>query len=472
MERNILCIARTVTCFTVFLLARLFPAKAQDIISYNPFKDDSVVLTSLMKATSQKLQSDKAGLTGENKKYIAKEYQERFDYLKIMYDHKAFVTDAKASAYLSSILNIIIRSNPSLALLKPTVLFSKVYWPNAASFGEGTLVFNISLFNRLKTEAQAAFILCHELSHLYLDHSNKAIVRYVNTLYSREFQEELKDINKNEYLKGQRLKGLIKNISFKSRRHSRDHESEADSMALELLKNTGFDVQESLSALALLDSVDKEKYAGRLYLDKQLNFAAYPFQPRWIRVKSISLGEAMGATDKAESKDEDSLKTHPDCSARIARLRPKSISYFNTSQQRFLVDPAYFDTLVYRCDRERIAYCYDQEQVGRSLFYSLQMFSTHSNESFLATMIGKCFKTIYTAQQQHYLGRITDLPSGLKEKTEYDIFLQFLQNLRLEEVAALGFRFMEQQEPKFKNDLLFMKEYNALKTIFSNSNIN
>lgn len=469
MERT--CLAVPCKPNIIFLSALLqllcFWASAQDFTSYTPLRDDSLLLANMLRATSAKLENDKANAVGENKKYIAKEYQERFDYLKKMYEHKEFVTDARASAYLTSLLNIITKANPALLSLKPNVLFSKVFWPNAASFGEGTLVFNISLFNRLTTEAQAAFILCHELSHLYLDHSNKAIQRYVNTVYSKDFQAELKDINKYEYGKTQRLKGLAKAISFKSRRHSRDHETEADSMALELMKNTGFDVRESLTALTLLDSVDQEKYAKQLYLERQLSFVDYPFQPRWIRAKSISLGEAMGITEKTDEEDIDSLKTHPDCTARVKRLQPKAAAFYKPGQQAYLVSKPYFDTLVYQFDRERIAYCYKEEQVGRALFYSLQMFSSNPNDAFLATMIGRCFNKIYTAQQQHFFGRITDLPSGLKEKTEYDVFLQFLQSLRLAEVGTINYKFMQQQEQKFKNDAAFMKEYNMSKSIFS-----
>lgn len=453
--------------FLIFLLALGLLSKSQGIITYSPFRDDSLALTKLSKATSLRFENDKAGISGENKKYIIEQYQERYDYLKKMYEQQEFITDAGASAYLNALMDVILQANPSVKITKPIVLFSKVYWPNASSLGEGTLVFNISLFNRLQNEAQVAFILCHELAHYYLNHSNKSILQYVNTLYSKEFQAELRDINKSEYLKGQRLKGLVKNISFKSRRHSRDHEVEADSMGLEFLKNTGYDVRESLSALALLDSVDNEKFANHLQLDKQLNFTAYPFQPRWIRAKSISLGEAMAATGKPEDKDEDSLKTHPDCTARVQFLKARAETYYTAAQKPFIVNPSYFDTLVNRFDHERIVYCYKEDEVSRALFYSLQMFTVHPNDVFLATMIGKCFNAIYDAQQQHYLGRIIDLPSGTKDKKEYDVFLQFLQSLRLNDIASINYYFLEQQQAKFNTDAAFAKELNKSKTTFS-----
>jgi Zn-dependent protease with chaperone function len=430
--------------------------------SYLPFADDSLALEHYLKATTLRFETDKAALSGTNKKYLVEQYQERYELLKKMYNEKEFVTNPKATAYLASVLELIVRKNSQLHALKPTALFSKVYWPNASSTGEGTLIFNISLFNRLQNEAEVAFILCHELAHLFLDHSNKAILKYVNNLYSTEIQAELRDIKKSEYQQGQRLKSLVKNFAFNNRRHSRDGELEADSLALELMKNTGYDVRESLNVLALLDSVDTEKYAHQLHLNKQMSFAAYPFQPRWVRSKSVSLGEAMAEATSGKPDEEwnkDSLKTHPDCLVRIEKLKGWVAQFYGSAQQVFLINPGYFDTLVHQFDLERIAYCYQQKQVSRALFFSLQMRASYPDEPWLATMIGKCFNILYTAQKEHYFGKYVDLPTASKENTEYDTFLQYLQSLRLDEMAAENYWFMEQHHQQFAVDAAFMKEY-------------
>ena len=460
LRRCAIAVCKTLAAI-LFIVCSTDSATAQSG-SFIPFADDSLALDKLLKATTLHFESDKAATTGENKKYIIEKYQERYDQLKKMYTNKEFVTNPQAVAYLNALLQSIISKNPPLQPLKPTVLFSKVYWPNAASFGEGTLVFNISLFNRLQTEAQAAFVLCHELAHLYLDHTNKSISQYVATMFSKETQSELRNIKKSEYGRGQRLNTLTKSFAFGSRRHSRGHESEADSVGLLFLKNTGYDVRASLQVLALLDSVDKEKYNQQLHLSEQLNFPDYPFQNRWVRAKSVSLGEAVAAANgglEEEEAEKDSLKTHPGCPARIKALQPSVAADYNPTQKDFLIDKVYFDTLVARFDEERIAYCYGQNQVSRALYYSLQLFRLHPDDAWLAAMVGKCYNALYTAQQQHYLGHYVDLPTSSKERSEYDMFLQYLQSLRLDEMAAEGYWFMNGQQNHFATSEAFIKEY-------------
>jgi Zn-dependent protease with chaperone function len=439
-------------CLTI-LLFTLPSAKAQPS-TYRPLQDDSLLLDQLLTSTTQRLAADESAITGNYKKYITEQYKERFNSIKEKYTRREFISDAPVNDYLRKLLNIIVAANPSLQPLQPNLLFSKVYWPNAVSYGEGTLAFNISLFNRLQNESQAAFIICHELSHYYLDHSNKAIRQYVSTLYSDDFQKELRDIQKSEYQQGQRLKTIAKGLSYKSRRHSRDHESEADSMALVLLKNTGFDVRESLSCLALLDSVDKDKYEGSMQLKQHFDFTAYPFQSRWLRQRSLSLGEAMGnynKENKTGAGEDDSLKTHPDCSARIQKLQQAVAAAYRPQQQRFLVNEVLFDSLTCRFDYEIIEYCYRADAISRALYYALQLHHQRPDEIYLVCMIGKCLNSIYDAQKTHKLSEIVDLPSA-GDPSEYKTLLQFIQSLSLDDIAAISYYFMEKHQPLYKDD--------------------
>lgn len=455
----------------VILCSILIPLKTLSQQTYKPFKNDSLLTVALLAKASEKLEADKKSIGGENKKFIIKEYEERFGHVKGMYEKKQFITDSRAKQYIDTLVGQIIKANPVLHALKPTVLFSRMYWPNAASFGEGTIMFNISLFNRLNNESQAAFVICHELAHYYLEHSNNAIHNYINTLYSKEFQAQLREIKKNEYQKGKKLDGLLKNISYKSRRHGRDHETQADSMALELLKNCRFDVRESLTCLALLDSVDTEKYNGNLRLQEQLHFPDYPFRKSWTRQASKTLDQAIREHESANglnknTEETDSLKTHPDCSGRITQLKPKVDSYYKSSQQLFPINKTMFDSLVNSFDFELIEYCYQGDEVGRALYYALQKNNVEKNNLYLITMIGKCFNRIYAAQRDHMLGKITDLISDT-DNSEYDSFLNFLRNLKLPDIASISYHFMKQHAPGFNSDKEFAAVYKESVVTFS-----
>jgi predicted Zn-dependent protease len=144
------------------------------------------------------------------------------------------VTDHVANNYLQSILQKIIAVNPGLKEKEIRLVFSRDWWPNAYSMGEGTLTVNAGLMMFLDNEAELVFVICHELAHYYLEHSNKSIRKNVETYNSAAFQEELKRLSKQEYGVNKQLDAMLKKFAFGSRQHSRENESEADIQAFRL----------------------------------------------------------------------------------------------------------------------------------------------------------------------------------------------------------------------------------------------
>jgi Zn-dependent protease with chaperone function len=415
---------------------------AQNATSYSPLEDDPKLASQLTIATEKRYKQDLTALNGNlNKKYFEEVYKERYQKIQKMYSEQEIIAEGKAAGYLQSLVNEIIKSNPSLGNLETRIVFSRAWWPNASSMGEGTIIFNIGLFNRLANESQAAFVLCHELAHLYLDHSNKSIARYVNTVYSDEFQKELKRIQKTEYQKRQHAETLVKNLAFRNRRHSREHETEADSLALEWMKNTAFDVRESISCLSLLDSVDRDKYDINPELEQVFHSKDYPFQAQWVK-KEEGMFSAMAASTEDEAKRErDSLKTHPDCSNRIKRISARVDQYYKGNSRTFVISEEQFERLQNDFDYEIIEHCYRSQNISRSLYYSLQMLPVRRADAYLITNIGRCLNAIYTAQKAHTLGKIVDLPSPYNDK-KYDKLLRFIQQLRLPDIAAISYFYL------------------------------
>jgi Zn-dependent protease with chaperone function len=417
-------------------------AYSQNLTYYKSPEDDAGKLKEWTDATEKRYQQDVSGISGKNKKYIEKLYTDRYRNIKKMYDEKEVVTNAEATGYLQSLFNEIAKSNPAIRNMDVRLAFLRAWWPNASSCGEGTLLFNIGLFNKLQNESQAAFVICHELAHLYLNHSNNAINNYVNTFYSDEFQKQLKKINQSEYQKNQQLESLVKPLAFGSRRHSREHEAQADSMALEWIKNTSFDVRDVTSCLALLDTVDRDKYNVEPPLSKILNFKEYPFQDKWVKDEK-TLFSAMAASSEAESKKEqDSLKTHPDCSIRVSKLSARVQQYYNSNSRPFVVNEKLFKQLQSDFDYEIIDYCYRSGNISRSLYFTLQMLAFQPGQSYLIFNTGRCLNKLYTAQKNHTLGQMVDLPSPYNDKN-YNTLLQFIQRVRLTDLAAFSYYFLQ-----------------------------
>jgi hypothetical protein len=125
-------------------------------------------------------------------------------------------------------------------------------------------------------------------------HQEKSIDKYVTTLNSPEVQAQLR-----------KIKG-----------------SEADSMAVELMRHTAFALTGATSKLALLDSVDEDRWDAEGYLQRVFNSSDYPFRKKWIALEEGLLGGHAHLKSEGQSGLADSLKTHPDRGLRIKLIGP------------------------------------------------------------------------------------------------------------------------------------------------------
>lgn len=431
---------------------------AQSTFIFTPAGDDEAKLKSLTADLEKRYSSATANVTSEYKKDLLEIYKSQWDNVKTKFDKKEIYTAPEAQQYLDKLVAEIKNSNPVLQSIPINCFFIRTAIPNASYIGEGVIVFNMGLFNKLANESQAAFVLCHELSHLYLHHSENSFNRYVALLNSDNFQKELKKIKNSEYGKREELEKLLKGLSFNSSRHSRDHESEADSMALKFLSNTRFNIGESLTALALLDSIDADNFNTEACLQKLFDAKEYPFQKKWLVKESGLLGgHAELETDKAIA---DSLKTHPDCMQRVKMLEPMVKQYGNRSAAKNVISESTFQQLQKTFSYEIIEYYFTSEQYTKSLFYTLQLIQKNPSDPYLITQIGKIFNSFYTAQKSHTLGKVIDLPSPYCSPN-YNQLLQFVQNLYQDDFAQIGFNFLKPYSPALETYTPFKNTYNS-----------
>lgn len=410
---------------------------------------DPVLERKLMDAITTRYQSDVKGLGGEYRKYLSEIYRERYELIRQRITGNEMITDGPSSAYLEQLTQEILKANPSLRIGEIRVIFSNAWWPNATSMGEGTIIFNIGLFHRLRNESQVAFVLGHEIAHYHLNHSNNNIHHYVNTIYSDSFQKQLKSIQKANYRQNQQIESVAERLTFRSRRHSRTDEQAADSMAVELLKNTRFDLNGVLTCLAILDSADREKYNRRLDLAKHFDFPSLRFKKSWT--ESDALMFAVEKDEEREQREKDSLKTHPDCATRIRKLEGMVQKYQRADARLFVVSEQRFESLVRAFDFEMIDACFENNQVSRCLYLALKMLEFYPDNAHLHTMVGKCLNKLYEKQAAHELGNIVDLPNPALGE-EYNQLLNLIQNVRLREIAGIAYHYLQKNQQIAQRD--------------------
>ena len=223
-----------------------------------------------------------AGLSSNNKEDVEKMQTRHWESIAKKFYQKEIYTEADAQKYLDDVVLEIVKNNQPLQNKTFRCYFSKSEVPNASFIGEGVILFNLGLLDKIENESQLAFILCHEISHFYMNHVDNSINEYVAAINSKEMQKELKKIKNKSYNKTEELNKLIKQFSFSSGRHSRYKEAEADSLGVVFMKNTRFDIAESLASLAMLDSIDNDTYNVSETLQNTFNSVDYHFQKKWL----------------------------------------------------------------------------------------------------------------------------------------------------------------------------------------------
>ena len=451
-------IGRKVPLIIILICTNFYQVFAQQNV-FIPAIEDEPELKMISALLEKNYQWDNATLPSENKKELVKIYKQRRDNIQEKIDKKEIYTDSRAQKYLDAIVAEIVKANPLLQHKEFKCYFSRSGIPNAAYLGEGFIIFNMGLFSRLDNESQAVFVLCHELAHFYLKHSENAIHNYVATFNSDEVQKQLRDIKKQTYGKRAELEKLLKGLTFDTRRHGRDHESSADSMGVEFMRNTRFDLSASLSTLALLDSIDTDTLNTEMVLQNVFNAKDYPFKKRWINKEEGLLGGH--ARLKEDESFADSLKTHPDCKLRIKILEPTILKYQSASSLKNNIDKATFDALKNIFRYEIIEYDFSSDNYTKSLQHAIELLQVNPSDPYLVAQIGKIFNEFYEAQKSHTLGKVTELPAPYWE-SNYNLLLQFVQNLFLEDYAGIGYNFLKQYAPQ-------MESYPAFKSVYNKS---
>ena len=229
---------------------------------------------------------------------------------------RCFVHEKVVYHYIDSILTQLVAANPKLLPRKPMLLIDRSSFVNAHTLSGNIIKVNLGLITFARTREDLAYVIAHELSHGILNHPDNLMKEIAEVTTSDEYKESIKSVLDSKYGRYSKLVSIFKDYSFSRSKHSRYHESDADSLAIVLLKagkipfDPGFILQ--------MDSADIQ-YRTPLKQPVKNYFAAYNLTPedRWLQKKSKGLS-TRAYNFKDTTGIEDSLKTHPECKERYA----------------------------------------------------------------------------------------------------------------------------------------------------------
>lgn len=307
--------------FTLFALSVGFAAHSQDI-GYQ-FKDLSAVFYKTSMDSLKKAWSCPATYSDKNvQKEFCSQWATRTDFIQAAIKDNDFIHHPEIFAYVDKVVAELYESNKTLFPKKPFLLIDRSTVANAYAIGENVIVVNIGLLTNIKYRDELALILAHEMSHNYLQHSLQSMKKKAEWLNSDDYKEFIKDLSKDKYNRYNKLMNAFKDYKFSSSKHNRFGESNADSMAVEMLSRSGFAFDASW--FLRLDSVGLEyKMPLKKTIPEYFQQYGVTIQNQWMNKKAIGLSSRVGDAD-FNTKIEDSLKTHPDCKDRYAALQSKT----------------------------------------------------------------------------------------------------------------------------------------------------
>lgn len=415
---------------------------------YRPTADSMPFLAENVTAVQQRLQRDLGAMPRKNKKTVGQEYKRRTEGLVKELNQLEYLSDAGWVGYFNGILAEIYRHNPEIPAQDIRLLLGRYESANATNIGEGTIVFHLGLLPFLDNESEVAAILCHELAHYQANHSNNAIQEYYDFLYSEETQDKLAEISKTGYDKSARALEMMKGMMYDNHRHGRYKESEADSLGLIYLKKTRYNPYSSITALQKLDKLDSIVWPVIPY-KTLFDAPQFPFKDTWLTAPKTSILAAAPKAMEEEGEEYwnvDSLKTHPDCANRILALQRQLGTELTTGVLR--LSPAeQFETLQQNTPYELIEGLMITGEYGRSLFRSLVLLTEMPDDIYLKSIVGISVYHLHYLQKNHQLREVLPLPN-LEFTPEYNRFLQFFNNLRLNDLGKMGYYYcLNQLEP-------------------------
>ncbi|HOX82825.1 MAG TPA: M48 family metalloprotease [Chryseolinea sp.] len=364
----------------------------------------------------------------------------------------AYVKDDSLENFVNSVLLNLVEATPSLDNHYRKIFIKRSLQANASCYGRGLFMANIGLIGRIENEDQLAFVVAHEMAHDELGHIRERILLEASTNLSLKTKEQLKKIMAGE-IEPEEIEEL-RNLIYGVTKHSRENELKADSMAIVLINNAGYDVDEAISALSMIEYSLKPKRPIDVDLFLPFDAIEYPFKIEW-------LDEQLSLYNKDRSEIsfiglKDSVDTHPEIEFRIQELHLKKNASHKSVQYQ---DSEFANSCIELAEFETVETAYLQKKYDWSLFYAMQLLNRYPKNAYLISRIGKIFSTLYTSKNSgtfnFYVSRYTGYYSN-----ELRWVSNFLKNLTKKELGDVAFYFLS--NPNNFNEMNKSHYYNLI----------
>ncbi|MCH2198595.1 MAG: M48 family metallopeptidase [Flavobacteriales bacterium] len=278
------------TLCLVLFLGSVFTSNAQQHFEYTPLASSGELPEELIMGYTEilaKREEAQAGIAGENLHRSTEKFIERSTFSTTSLLGSGFVLfNDPISNYLNEIKDHLLKDTPEdqeriqIYLMRQTEA-------NAFATEIGAIFVTTGLVAEVENEAQLAFIIAHEITHVKRNH-------IVNSF-------------RNENQKLKRSNRIYTQVLDELSAYSKELELESDGLGFELFANAGYDLEEAVNTMDVLQF-------SYLPLD-EIPFHLNDFSGD-LRVPDILYPDSIKEIDLDGDLADDSRSTHPNLSTR------------------------------------------------------------------------------------------------------------------------------------------------------------
>jgi len=401
-----------------------------DTANFNFRKEESKRYLSSSEKFNRKIQTQ---FKGSERNYI----KENFENL-----HKGFNEDLLRGEYIfdvrfTKILDRIVaelKSNNTFISSSFRFYLSKDLTLNAFSMGDSTFVIYLGAFYYLENESELAAIISHEIGHLILNHSVQCLQRNYQSV-KLDSRKQLADIKSEKYNRGEKAFTRLTRILYTESGLRRLQEKEADSIGYVLFRNTNYQHSEYINAFNLLFKYDSIIIDGLSVetIREIFNLPGLPFNEDWLKTEDFSTYDYSKYTERINS---DSLKSHPELEDRMAQLK-LNFPELNLRTESIKPSSEFFE--LQKISKMEQPPCLDyQEAYGEGIYLCLSELQKDTSDMYYRKWLGIFFQKIYDARKAYTLNRYLDRVQPREQSKSYMQFLNFMWNLKLNDLKVIS----------------------------------
>lgn len=430
--------------------------KAQERHSnYNTINKDSLY-SYLNYITEKKITQ----YNGNHKKDAKIFWEETHENLLKNIEDSLFIFDKRMDKMIQNILSEIYLSNQQIDPANFYFFINRSPVPNAACYGNGVFTIHNGLFELIENDDELAFILCHEIAHYLLNHSELAMKEYLDKINSKETKKRIREIYKQKYGKFSKASEFFKDLNYNLYHNSREAEIQADSLGFELFKNTKYNEVSAIEILQKLNFDNKSIFSFSIEIKKYFNLKNYPFKDSWLDKEENTLFNlSESANDYALEKD--SLKTHPDIPIRIEIMK-KSLG--NKTKENTKNNSEKLKEFMIL---NSIGASINNNSLDMTLYLLISNFENNRIDNFtFHYYMGLFLKKLYILKSNHSIGKYITPISPFSEEKSLNTIKLFINNLELKNIRKIGYWYCIENKANFIID----DSYNELFSFFQELN--